>query len=273
MFKTAIALAIGLAALPTFAAFEPLTDSGTPVLRQCTGIPDPVTGIPPTPTQCEVATTPVPDTTLNGAANGSAFPGQTGNWALVGARTGVAISANGSQIGTLEERVWKQIGSTNHIFGTKVSLSDSFWTEPANDNMGLAGTNGCDSQAAQRYEVNDVFRTGFTGKTGLTVAFRESTTTPAEEGLFLAGRTQQGLAILGSGGTGSAVRDNAWVNFRTDANFDDPDATDAANTKWLYVRTTSTKTAWSATASTIRIEEGGEEGQCKYRITLSGFRP
>ena len=76
MLRTAIAAAIGLTSLNAFAAFEPLSDSGTPVLRQCTGIPDPVTGIAPTPTQCEVATSPIPDLSPNGPGLGSAFPGQ-----------------------------------------------------------------------------------------------------------------------------------------------------------------------------------------------------
>ena len=272
MLRTAIAAAIGLISLNAFAAFEPLSDSGTPVLRQCTGIPDPVTGIAPTPTQCEVATTPIPDTTLNGAANGSAFPGQAGTWALVAAQTGVAISANGSNVGTLEDRVWKRVGSTEHIFGMKISLNSGLWTEPTDDNLGLINTDGgCNGQTGQQFEVNDMFRNGYTGKTSLTVAFRESTTSPAEEGLFVSGRTQQGRAVVPP--VGSAVRDNNWVNFRTDANFADPDPTTRGNTKWMYVKTTSTKTTWSVTASALRLEEGGEEGQCKYRITLSGFVP
>ena len=192
--------------------------------------------------------------------------------ALVAFQTGVTISANGFNVGTLEDRVWKRVGSsTEHIFGMKISLNSNPWTEPADDNMGLAGTNGCNSQAGQQFEVNDMFRNGYTGKTGLTVAFRESTTSPAEEGLFVSGRTEQGRAVVPPGG--SAVRDNDWVNFRTDANFADPDPTTRGNTKWMYVKTTSTKTVWSVTASALRLEEGGEEGQCKYRITLSGFKP
>ena len=269
MLRTAIAAAIGLISLNAFAAFEPLSDSGTPVLRQCTGIPDPVTGIAPTPTQCEVATTPIPDVLPNGAANGSAFPGQAGTWALVAFQTGVVLSANGFNVGTLEDRVWKRVGSTEHIFGMRISLNSSLWMEPNASNI-VADPN-CNIQAGQHFEVNDMFRKGYTGKTGLTVAFRESTIAAAEEGLFVSGRTQEGRAVVPP--LGSAVRDNNWVNFRTDANFADPDPTTRGNTKWMYVKTTSTKTVWSVTASALRLEEGGEEGQCKYRITLSGFVP
>jgi hypothetical protein len=276
MLRSIVAAAIGLTSLNSLAAFEPLTDAGTPVLRQCTGIPDPITGIAPTPTQCEVATTPIPDTTLNGSANGSAFPGQAGNWALVAAQTGISIIANGTTVGTLEDRVWKQVGGTGHILGLKVVLTPGVtWTEPAVNNMGIADVpvdaDGCNSQAGQSFEINDMFRAGLTGKTGLTVAFRESSISPAEEGMFLSGRTQQGRAFVAPGGV--ATRDNEWVNFRTDVNPADPDPTTRGNSKWMYLKTTSTKTVWSTTASTIRLEQGGEEGQCKYRITLSGFRP
>ena len=187
--------------------------------------------------------------------------------ALVAFQTGVTISANGFNVGTLEDRVWKRVGSTEHIFGMRISLNSSLWKEPTDDNMGLPGTNGCDGQTGQHFEVNDMFRNGYAGKTGLTVAFRESTIAASEEGLFVSGRTQQGRAVVPVGG--DAARDNDWVNFRTDANFADPDPTTRGNTKWMYVKTTSTKTAWSVTASALRLEEG----QCKYRITSSGFIP
>lgn len=271
MLKTAIAAAVGLMSLNSFAAFESISDSGATVLRQCTGVPDPVTGIPPTPTVCEVATTPIPDTLLNGSGNGSAFPAQAGTWALVAAQTGVSISANGTVVGTLEDRVWKRVGSTEHIFGMRIVMNNITWTEPNNDNMGLAGNGGCNLQAGQYFEVNDMFRNGYATKTGMTVAFRESSTSPAEEGLFLSGRTDKGLAVTPVGT--QPVRNNDFVNFRTDVNIDDPDTTDRANSKWMYVKTTSAKTAWSVSASAIRLEEGGEEGQCKYRITLNGFKP
>ena len=275
MLRTAIAAAIGLMSLNSFAAFEPISDAGLPVLRQCTGIPDPVTGIAPTPTQCEVADTPIPDTSLNGSANGSAFPGQAGTWALVAAQTGVSIIANGTTVGTLEDRVWKRVGTTEHIFGMRIVLNSNTWTEPAVNNMGIPDfpidADGCNLQSVQFFEVNDMFRNGFTGKTGLTVAFRQSSLAPAEEGMFLSGRTAQGRALVAPGA--AAVRNNDFVNFRTDANFNDPDVTTRGNSKWMYVKTTSAKVAWSATASALRLEEGGEESQCKYRITLSGFKP
>lgn len=274
MLRTAIAAVIGVMSLNSFAGFEALSDVGTPVLRQCTGIPDPVTGIAPTPTQCD-AEIPgpaiVPDLTLNGSANGSAFPGQAGTWALVAAQTGVSIMANGTLVGTLEDRVWKRVGSTEHIFGMRIVLNSNTWTEPNDDNLGLAGTNNCNLQSGQFFEVNDMFRNGFTGKTGLTVAFRLSTVADSEEGLFVSGRTNQGRAQVAVGA--DAVRNNDFVNFRTDANFNDPDPTTRGNSKWMYVKTTSAKTVWSASASALRLEEGGEESQCKYRVTLNGFKP
>ena len=40
----------------------------------CQGLPPVDNGV------CEVPTNPIPDFTLNGANNGSAFPGQAGTW-------------------------------------------------------------------------------------------------------------------------------------------------------------------------------------------------
>ena len=183
----------------------------------------------------------------------------------------VAVIANGTTIGTLRDRVWKRVGSNEHILGMRFEVINVTWTEPNNDNLGLPGANGCDLQAGQYFEVNDMFRNGYSAKTGLTIAYRESSVVPAEEGLWVSGRTDRGLAQTPVGT--QPVRNNDFVNFRTDVNYEDPDGTDAQSSKWMYVKTTSTKTVWSAIASAVRLEQGGEEGQCKYRLTLSGYKP
>jgi len=158
-------------------------------------------------------------------------------------------------IGSLTDYVWRNSGGTSCIYGTKVTMT-------------LTDYNA--ATGAQYFEVNDIARGGFAGKT-LKVAY----TYPGSpsEVVFRAGQTFQSVQHRGSGstpgtgylalptnlgvGTGASIvgvdawstpiatptgaqqsaywNDN-WVDFTTDANARDDDGSTTAASSWVFVK-------------------------------------
>jgi hypothetical protein len=167
----------------------------------------------------------------------------------------------------------------------QVALNANDWTEPTDDNMGLPGTNGCNGEVAPNFAVSDMLRRAGANTTSNGGFFYISTIqcayrigNPAtEEGAWRCGRGQQGLASLTASG-GNALtdpqRDNNWVFWRTDVNANDPDGISRASSATMLMRfsTAAGQTVPTTKLSNaIRIENGGEEGQCKFRIQMPGW--
>jgi hypothetical protein len=276
-------------AMPVWAVnrFEDLSSTGTPVARVCQGIRQPsaesattnscrlVGGALPVVTNCA---TPPHGQTFGGLTDGS-------RWIRIRAVTGQALVANGTTAGTLEDRVWQRCDGTStaddYIFGLQAHLNANHWTEPSDDNLGLPGSNDCDGETAPAFEVNDIYRCGFSAVTSVSIAYRMGSP-GVEEGVRRAGRTDQGLAyLLANGGTpyDDPARNNDCVHVRTEVSAEHTESAALASSAFVLVRGmlggAGAAGAVSATqvGGTIRLEEGGAEGQCKYRIEASGFRP
>lgn len=243
---TALALAAAAALLPAHAAYEPIPSSGSPVLIKCQGVqepePDPN---PPAPGTCQVNT----------------LPG-TG-WTQLRANNNGQILANGSVIGTYSDRVWRRNGSNEYVFGMRLNMNTNTWTPPAGQ---------CPDTTPTYFEVNDMFRAGFSGISNVRVAYKLPDN--AEEGAWVAGRTRQGVNEYPDSPYGlDPARNNNWVNFRTDVGVADPDGVSRAASAWMLVRFTTTRTvSTTQVANTIRLWQGGEEDQCGFEILLPGYR-
>lgn len=284
LLRTSIASTLGAVSMQAQAVnqFENLSSSGTPVALVCQGVQEP-TAESATTDFCRLVGGSLP--TLNSCRFASAFPGIGGKWMRVRNVVNQALVANGTTVGVVDDRVWQRcdgnVAQDDYIFGLQVKMNSNDWTEPNDDNMGLSGTNGCDGGTAGAFEVNDIFRSGFNAVTTVQTAYRIADPA-AEEGSWRSGRTQEGLAALLVGG-GTALtdpaRDNDWVNWRTDASPEDPDGISPGNSAYMFVRMSlgsadsNSEVSTSQVSNAIRIEEGGEEGQCKYRIQANGFKP
>lgn len=252
---TAIGFGLALAASPSWAAFETLTDSGTTVLKLCQGTEanrNPTTGV------CKVT-----GNFPTGSSTGT-FPGLSGsNWAVYATNNNQSVVANGTTIGDLDDRIWRRGTTTEYVFGFRLQMVDNLWTPPSAS---------CVDTTPAYFEVNDMFRNGFSALTGLQAAYRQGS---AEEGAWFAGRTIQGLNQYATSPDGlNPARSNDWVSFRTDVNIDDPDTQSNANSSWMFVRVIlSTPPSSSAVANAIRLRQGGEEGQCQFSLNLNGLKP
>jgi hypothetical protein len=243
-----------IAAQASATGFEAVTSSGTPVLTLCEGIE---TSRNPVADVCRISGS-VPTSGSPGS-----FPGQSGTWTLLRQNNNQSIVANGTVVGDMDDRVWRRNGTNSYIFGFRITMNTNQWTPPA-------GT--CPSSVPTYFEVNDMFRNGFSAITNLTVAYRFA---GADEGAWLAGRTNQGLNQYVGSPTGlNPTRNNDWMDFRTDVNVGDTDGTAVQNSSWMYVAMTLPNgVSTSPVANAVSLREGGEEGQCQFSINLSGYKP
>lgn len=238
--------ALALLSTPAFAAYETLTSSGTTVLKECQGVQEPA----PDPTPPAAGTCAV-----------NALPG-TG-WTQVRNAANKNIVANGTIIGRYTDTVWQKNGTNTYVLGIRLSMNSNLWTPPAAS---------CADTTPISFEVNDVFRTGFSHITTVKVAYKQPGS--AEEGVWLAGRTSQGLGQYASSPYGvDPARDNNSVAFRTDVNVDDPDGNSKANSAWMLIEVAANGISAAQTANAIRLWQGGEEGQCQYSLQLPGYTP
>ncbi|WP_293368575.1 hypothetical protein [Nevskia sp.] len=255
ILKSAAVVALTLAAAPAFAVgYEPLTSSGSTVLLSCAG-----TESNPNPTRNECR---VFGNLPTGRFAGT-LAGRQGLWRLVRSNVGQPLIANGTRIGTLDDRVWQRNNSNEYVFGMRVSVENRLWTPPS----GV-----CTDTTPAYFEINDMFRNGFAAITGLDIAYRQGT---AEEGAWLVGRTAQGLnQYAGSPDGLSPARNNDLVDFRTDVNFEDPDGTSVFNSSYMMVAATLPNgVSDNPSTGAVRIYQGGEEGQCLFSVTASGYTP
>lgn len=247
MIPIALAAVAAAFAAPAQAAYEAVSNSGSPVLIKCQAVQEPTPDPAPPPAgKCQV----------------TALPGV--GWTQIRQANNQNITANGTVVGTYSDRVWQQNGTNNYVFGIRLSMNLVQWNPPA-------GT--CANTSPAYFEVNDILRSGFGSYSNLTVAYKQPGS--AEEGLWVAGRTNQGVNQYAASPLGlDPARDNDWIGFRTDVNVNDPDGISRAASAWMLVAVTVPGgVSASQVANAIRLWEGGEEGQCAYSINLPGFKP
>lgn len=200
----AAAAAMSLPAAHAKEGFVPLSERGKKVLVGCN--PSNAASV----TRCKVAE----------------LPGEPG-YTLV-ASNSAPIVKNDVQVGTLHDSVWAN-DAGDHIFGMQVELN----AEPY-DLSGLS------------FNVNDLFRRVLEDEPA-SVAYQLGAATKA---LQKAGRTLQGLkepdpeeddderaAPQGLFYRNQPIRNNEWVDFRIDANANEPSGTSSASSPWLLVKT------------------------------------
>lgn len=203
----------------------------------------------------------------------TSLPGESG-FALVASRT-TDIVKNDVVIGKLLDRVWKRADGT-HIFGAQVQLNAN-----AFDLTGLS------------FNANDLFRQVLEDKP-VSIAYFQGT---AKKALKKAGRTLQGLnevppseeEAVGIAAIDAAadaanepidfvgpvqpVRDNAWVDFRIDANAAEPSGTSSAHSPWLLVKTKA-PAGYSIQPFAIRLLSSDFADSSEFtEIFLSGYQP
>lgn len=305
VMAVSLAAALGMTSMQAQAVgFETLSSSGGLVLKVCQGVEDfagnrettDETGAPLAPNRCRVAGGLPLGTSC---ALASTFPGRptSERWRLSAQRRNELLTTTdgaGQSVvfGTYDDVVWQRcvgpIPQQDYIFGVRVALTQTTWTEPANTNVpGVTNPSGdtrldedgnpivnqgCNAEPDDEFEINDVYRSGFQNFTNITSAYRRAT---GEEGAWRSGRTNQGFAYLVGNGllpTAQTARDNDIVNWRTDASPNDSDSSQNPNSAWLLMQVTGTLTP-TFTPGTLTFEQGGEEGQCKFRFSVPGYRP
>lgn len=205
----------------------------------------------------------------------TSLPGE-GGYTLVASRTSDIVK-NEIVVGKLQDRVWKHSNGT-YIFGAQVQMNANVF-----DLTGLS------------YDVNDLFRQVLPSQS-VAVAYFQGTATKA---LKRSGRTLQGLnevpppadeeAPAGVASVDSAadatneppdfvgpqrpLRDNAWVDFRIDANAAEVSGLSSADSPWLLVKTKA-PAGYSIQPFAIRVLSSDFPDSSQFtEIYLSGYRP
>jgi hypothetical protein len=142
----------------------------------------------------------------------SSLPGSSG-FTLVGSRS-TPIVKNGVTVGTLYDKVWQSDTRPNrYIFGMKVTMNANRW-DP-------------DSGA---FNVNDLARRLRLHAFARAAYYLDD----SAKALIAVGRTALGLNEYEEE---QPERDNTWVDFRVDANANDPDGVSSASSPWVLVKT------------------------------------
>lgn len=234
----------------------------------------------PTETQDRANTTG----TITGATIQAALP--AGN--ILKSSRSAPITVNGVTVGTLYDRVWclgtgTTCNSTNtYTLGLRVQLNTNAW-----------------NPTGRSFEINDFFRAIRAAVAADIAYYRGSanplpttppfpTTQPAPgtspetassyKDLEVVSRTLQGLfEPSGSLQYANKTTNNAWINFRADANKNDPDVAipysyNSEWSPWLLVRQ-NCPSGYNATpqALKMRLWQGGEEGQTPQAILTSAY--
>lgn len=222
--------------------------------------------------------------TITGADILAALP--AGN-ILKSSRT-APIVVNGVTVGTLHDRVWclgtgTTCDATNtYTLGLRVQLNANAW-----------------NPSGSSFEINDFFRAIRAAASADIAYYRGSAnplptvapfpaTQPAPgtdpdtassyKDLEVTGRTLQGLFEPSSSlQYASKTTNNAWINFRADANMADPDVAPPYSynsewSPWLVVRQVC-PSGYNATPQALkaRLRQGGEEGQTPQAILTSAY--
>lgn len=196
----------------------------------------------------------------------------TGLNAIAVASATRTVTINSVNVGEVREYIWRKpvTGGYQCIYAMKVNLFNADY---------LPSTAG-----NQYFEVNDIARRGFSGKT-LDIAY--STKPTVAEPTYRVGRTPtsvqyrdstgyvaQPLTGLGSypaingintiSGTPTAAQqqadvDSDWVDFTTDANYLDDDGSTAASSGMFYVRTSCNSGSFTTATDAIRLRQTFQE--------------
>lgn len=264
--RLAAALALaGLAGAAGAAGFVtiPVQTGSTTTLTTCNpkiNLDTPTETQDPANTTCQVS----------GLPGSAAIPG----YILKSSRT-ANIVINSVTVGTLYDRVWcKGSGSTcdasnTYILGLRARMNANAW-----------------NPSGKSFEINDFFRT-IRSAASVDIAYFQGTviggtapdTAAARKYLEFSGRTLKGLFEPSTSAQNDPVKttNNAWIDFRADANFNDPDSNPPFSyssewSPWLLVRQVC-PSGYNATAQTLkaRLWQGGEESQTPQAITTSAY--
>lgn len=210
----------------------------------------------------------------------ASLPGADG-FKLVASRNRKIVK-NGVVIGLLRDRAWQRADGM-HIFGAQVQMNANPF-----DTTGLA------------FNVNDLFRQVLENRP-VSIAYYQDT---SKKALKKAGRTLQGLneappsddddddddddldrrapALAGdddddddddAGPHPQPTRDNAWVDFRIDANAAEPRGGSSADSPWVLVKTKAPR-GFSVQPFAIRLlSSDAADSSLFTEIYLSGFKP
>lgn len=175
------------------------------------------------------------------------------------------------QIGTLREYVWRNASSNICIYGMKVNLTNTDY------NLNVPGT--------QTFEVNDMARRGWSGKT-VDVAYSTVATVSSptyrigrtftavqhrpETGYVAQPLTGSSLAINGvnvwptPAGRPTAAEQQAnvdadWIDYTTDANFLDDDGSTSSASGMQYGRTDCASATFTTANDAIRLRQTFQE--------------
>lgn len=177
------------------------------------------------------------------------------------------------QIGTLREYVWRNASSNICIYGMKVNLTNSDYNlnEPGN----------------QYFEVNDMARKGWSGKTidiaystvptNASPTYRVGRTFTAVQHRDEPGYVAQPITGLGSSPAINGVNvwptpsgrptvaeqqadiDTDWANFTTDVNYLDDDGSTNPASGMQYVRTACSSATFTTANDAIRLRQTFQE--------------
>ena len=207
---------------------------------------------------------------VNGLPGSASLPG----YILKSSRT-ANIVVNGVTVGTLYDRVWclgtgtTCNGTNTYMLGLRARMNANAWNP-----SGLS------------FEINDFFRTIRSGASvdsgyfmGTVVGGTNADTAAARKYLEFTGRTLKGLFEPSTSAQNNPVKvtNNAWIDFRADANINDPDSNPPFSyssewSPWLLVRQ-NCPTGYNTTPQALksRLWQGGEEGQTPQPILTSAY--
>lgn len=229
--QAALSTGIAILATPTFAGWITLNNPPTtPVMTPCSSGPS-------TSDTCNVGT-------LSAATSG---------FGLIASKSS-NIVANSVTVGTLYDRYYYNTTTGESLLAMGLDMNGNQWDPPS----------------TETFEVNDVFRSGFSSVTTIQAGYARANV--ADEYSWAIGRTDEGLNE-GTGTGGTSVYDTNWVRWWTDVNVDDPDGTSPGTSAWFLMKFSDEVVDIAEEEGAIRIWQGGEEGQEEYEIFMNGYVP
>lgn len=205
------------------------------------------------PPATPVMTTCSAGTSTSDACNVGPLSSATSGFSLI-ASTSRSIVANSVTVGTLYDRMYYNGSTGESLFAIQLDMNGNQW----------------DPSSTETFEVNDVFRSGFSSVASIQAGYARAN--PADEYSWAIGRTDEGLNE-GTGSGGLPVYDTNWVRWWTDVNVDDPDGSSPGTSAWFLMRFSDEIVDVAEEEGAIRIWQGGEEGQEEYEIFMNGYVP
>ena len=221
--------------------------TGNQTLIRCQGVQEPNPDPNATPGDCLVSNN-------NTATSGFTQQGTTTS----------AVVLNGTTVAYVDEVLYGQNSTTNYIIRQRVRINGT-------------GSYTNSQGETEFFEINDIFRRGFNNTSNRSVAYTPPVNSGNNKsaGLWLAGFTGQGINEYPNSPYGlSPARNNNVINYRTDISAEDPDEDDRGRSTFFYTKFTTPGTVTpSQSANTVRVRQGGEEGQPEKNVTVAGYQP